>query len=135
MQDIAGNKVLGKITAISSYLNDNGTITSKLSFPPDTKILHGSYVETEIIFNRHKGLALPEKVVLKNNKGNFVYKVAQDNKVKQIYVTTKTRSDDLIEISSDELQVADPIVLEGLTKIYDDALVRIIEEKTKKQGN
>ena len=135
VQDITGNKVLGKIAAISNYLNDNGTITAKLSFPPDTKILHGSYVETEMIFDRHKGLALPEKVVLKNSKGNFVYKVAQDNKAKQIYVTTKTRSDDLIEISSDELQAADPIVLEGLTKIYDDALVRVIEEETKKQGN
>jgi hypothetical protein len=41
----------------------------------------------------------------------------------------------LIEVSSEELQVADSIVLEGLTKIYDDALVRVTEEETKKQGN
>lgn len=133
--DINGVKVIGKVAAISNYLNDNGTITAKLSFPPNTKILHGSYVETEIIFDRHKGLALPEKVVLKNNKGNFVYKVDTDNKVKQIYVITKTRSDNLIEISSEDLQVGDSIVLEGLTKTYEGALVRIIKAETKKQGN
>jgi RND family efflux transporter MFP subunit len=134
VRDLTGNKVLGKVTAISNYLNDNGTITAKLSFPPNTKILHGSYVETEIIFDRHEGLALPEKVVLKNNKGNFVYKIDKDNKVKQIYIITKTRSDDLIEISSEELQVGDPIVLEGLTKIYDGALVRLIEKAPQNQG-
>lgn len=134
VRDLPGNKVLGKVTAISNYLNDNGTITAKLSFPPNTKILHGSYVETEIIFDRHKGLALPEKVVLKNNKGNFVYKIDKDNKVKQIYIITKTRSDDLIEISSEELQAGDPIVLEGLTKIYDGALVRLIEKAPQNQG-
>lgn len=135
VKDISGNKVQGRVIAISSYLNDNGTITAKLSFPPNTKILHGSYVETEIIFDRHKGYALPEKVILKNNKGNFVYKVDQDNKVKQIYVVTKTRSDNLIEVSSEDLQAGDSIVLEGLTKIYDGALVRVIQEEPKKQGN
>lgn len=132
LQDTGGNKVMGRVAAISNYLNDNGTITAKLSFPANTKILHGSYVETEIIFDRHKALAVPEKVVLKNNKGNFVYKVAKDTKLKQIYVTTKTRSDNLIEISSPELQVDDLIVLEGLTKIYDGALVHLIETKTDK---
>ncbi len=135
VKDTSNTKVMGRVVAISSYLNDNGTITAKLSFPPTTKILHGSYVETEIIFDRHKGLALPEKVVLKNNKGNFVYKVGKDTKVKQVYVTTTTRSDNLIEVSSPELQAEDLVVLEGLTKVYEEASVRLIEAKTKKQSN
>lgn len=126
--DNQGSNVSGHIIAISDYLNDNGTITANLAFPTDTKILHGSYVEIEIIYNRHFGLALPEKLVLKNNKGNFIYKVEKDNKVKQIYVQTKTRSNNLIEISSSEIHEGDIVVCDGLTKVHDGARVRLKDD-------
>lgn len=126
-----GKKVQGRISAISDYLSDNGTITAKLTFPADTKVVHGSFVECEIIYNHHKGLAINEKSVLKNNKGNFVYKITPENKIKQIYIKTGTRLNDLIEIFSPDLAVGDRIVLEGLTKIFEGAGVELIDNETK----
>ncbi len=126
--DIKKEKARGSILAVSNYLNDNGTISAKLSFPHETKIMHGSYVETEITFNKHKALALPEKTVLKNNKGNFIYTISEENIVKQIYVQTGTRTDKMIEIISSELKEDDSVIMEGLTKVYDGAKVAIIEK-------
>ena len=129
--DIHNNKTRGSVLAVSNYINDNGTITAKLAFPYKAKIMHGSYVETQIIFDKHKALALPEKTILKNNKGNFVYVVSDENKIKRIYVETGTRTDNMIEIISAELNEDDLVVLEGLTKVYEGSQVNIIEEENK----
>ena len=129
--DIDNNRARGSVLAVSNYLNDNGTITAKLAFPYETRIMHGSYVETNIIFNKHRALALPEKTILKNNKGNFVYAISEENKIKQIYVETGTRTDNMIEIISDDLKEGDLVVLEGLTKVYEGVQVQIIEEENK----
>lgn len=126
--DSEGARIQGQVVAVSSYVNDNGTITAKLAFPPSSKLVHGSYVEVEMIFDQHKALAVPEKVLLKNGQGNFVYKISEESKAKQVYITTGTRTDKMIEVISDELQVGDLIVLNGLTKIYDGALVAIIDD-------
>lgn len=129
--DIDNNRARGSVLAVSNYLNDNGTITAKLAFPYETRIIHGSYVETNIIFNKHRALALPEKTILKNNKGNFVYAISEENKIKQIYVETGTRTDNMIEIISDDLKEGGLVVLEGLTKVYEGVQVQIIEEENK----
>lgn len=133
--DAENNKARGSVLAVSNYLNDNGTITAKLAFPYETKIMHGSYVEARIIFNKHKSPAIPEKTILKNNKGNFVYAISEDNTVKQVYIETGTRTDDMIEIISDELKEGDLIVLDGLTKVYEGVQVQIIEEENKEEEN
>ena len=133
--DINKNKAQGSIVAVSNYLNDNGTITAKLTFPNDTKIMHGSYVETEIIFDKHKALALPEKTLLKNNKGNFVYTISEDSLVKQVYVKTGIRTNEMIEIISPDLKEGDSIIMDGLTKIYDGAKVSIIKQDTSEIEN
>lgn len=129
--DIDNNRASGSVLAVSNYLNDNGTITAKLAFPYETRIMHGSYVETQIIFNKHRALALPEKTILKNNKGNFVYTISEENKIKQIYVETGTRTDNMIEIASEDLKEGDLVVLEGLTKVYEGVQVEIIKEENK----
>lgn len=129
--DTDNKRARGSVLAVSNYLNDNGTITAKLAFPYETKIMHGSYVETQIIFNKHRALALPEKTILKNNKGNFLYAISEENKIKQIYVKTGTRTDNMIEIISDDLKEDDLVVLEGLTRVYEGIQVQIIEEENK----
>ena len=86
-------------------------------------MLHGAFVETDIIFNKHQALALPEKAVLKNNQGDFVYVITSENKVKQVFVTLGVRTNNMIELLSDELKEGDMIVLDGLTKVYDGAEV------------
>jgi RND family efflux transporter MFP subunit len=133
--DINEKKSQGSIIAVSNYLNDNGTITAKLAFPNETKIMHGSYVETEIIFDKHKALALPEKTILKNNKGNFVYLISEENLVKQIYITTGIRTNEMIEIISPDLKEGDSIIIEGLTKVYDGAKVSVINQEQPETEN
>lgn len=125
--DSLGHKIAGEVLAVSNYLNDNGTITAKFIFPPSTKVIHGSYSEVEIVYNKHKGLAVPEETVLKNSEGNFVYKITQENKVKQIYVTTGSRTNNMIEIISNNIEIDDLIILEGLTKVNDGTVVSIIK--------
>lgn len=125
-----GKLLTGKILAISDYLSNNGTITAKFEFPYSDYFLHGSFVETDIIFNKHKALALPEKAILKNNQGNFVYAITPENKVKQLFVTLGVRTNDMIELLSDELKEGSLIVLDGLTKVYDGAEVIITNHET-----
>lgn len=127
-----GKVILGKILAVSDYLSNNGTITAKLEFPYSEELLHGSFVETEIIFNKHKSLAIPEKAVLKNNEGNFIYMITPENKAKQVFVTLGIRTDNMIELLSNELKEGDMIVIDGLTKLYNNADLEIKEVKETK---
>ncbi len=120
-----GDIINGNISAISDYLSNHGTITAKLQFPFNENLIHGSYVSTNIIFNKHTGLAVPEKAILKNNNGNFVYMVTKDNKIKQIFITPGIRTNNMIELLSNELVDGDMIVLEGLTKVYDGLEVEV----------
>jgi RND family efflux transporter MFP subunit len=121
--------ILGQILAVSNYLSNSGTVTVKFEFPYDDSLVHGAFVETDIIFNKHHALALPEKAVLKNNQGDFVYVITPENKVKQVFVTLGVRTNSMIELLSNELKEGDMIVLDGLTKVYDGAEV-IINSKT-----
>lgn len=122
--DLDGQKISGKIIAISEYLKNNGTLSAKVSFANDAHILHGSYVTVQFVFNHHTGLAANSKGVLKNNTGNFVYKV-EEGKAKQIYVTTNSRIDSDIEVASPDLAIGDLIITEGLTKISEGTSVTI----------
>lgn len=122
--DLDGQKISGKIIAISDYLKNNGTLSAKVSFANDAQILHGSYVTVQFVFNHHTGLAANSKGVLKNNTGNFVYKI-EEGKAKQIYVTTNSRSDSDIEVASPNLAIGDLIITEGLTKISEGSSIAI----------
>lgn len=123
--DLDGKKIAGKIVSISDYLKNNGALSAKVSFSNDAHILHGSYVTVDFVFNHHTGLAANGKGVLKNNTGNFVYKI-EDGKAKQIYVTTSSRSEADVEVASPDLAIGDLIITEGLTKISEGSSVSII---------
>jgi RND family efflux transporter MFP subunit len=134
-KDIDGNRIQGDVVAVSNYLNDNGTITAKISFPEKSKLIHGSYIEVELIFNQHQGLSVPEKAILKNNDGNFIYKITEENKAQQVYVTTGERTDDMIEIISGDVQNGNAIIVSGLTKVFDGADVKLKDEMPTEQEN
>jgi|GEM_PF-852714 len=131
--DLNNKKIQGRVIAVSDYLNDNGTITAKLAFAADSNLIHGSYVEVEMIFDQHNAVAIPEKILLKNNQGNFVYKITEDNKSQQVYIITGARTDNMIEVLSGEIQAGDSLVLSGLTKVYDGATIEIINETAETQ--
>ncbi|WP_412708396.1 efflux RND transporter periplasmic adaptor subunit [Candidatus Rickettsia kedanie] len=123
---IAG-KIKSTIGAVSHYLSDNGTLTAKIILPMGTKILHNSFVDVMLIINPHKNLTVPESCIQRNNQGNFIYKIDGDT-VKQLYVKIGTRTEGLIEITSNDIKEGDLVVNEGMTKIGDGSKVKILEE-------
>lgn len=126
LADTNGNTAMGKVIATSPYLSDNGTITAKISTAYG-KFIHGSYVNAEIITNKHKGLAALEQSVMQNDKGSFIYLIDANNIIKQVYIKLGTRTGDLIEVLSDDLKEGDIVVLEGLTKVHEGTAVEIIK--------
>ncbi|KJW02564.1 hlyD secretion family protein [Rickettsia endosymbiont of Ixodes pacificus] len=92
-----------------------------------TRILHNSFVDVMLILNPHKNLTVPESCIQRNNQGNFIYKIDSDT-VKQLYVKIGTRTEGLIEITSDDIKEGDLVVTEGMTKISDGSKVKILEE-------
>lgn len=127
VKDTDNKDVVGKIIASTGYVSNTGTVTVKAVFPKETKLVHGSYVSVNLVYARHKGLAIPEKAVLKNDEGNFVYKITQGNSVKQVYITPGIRTGEMIELLSGDIAENDLIVIDGLTKVYDGAVVELIK--------
>jgi RND family efflux transporter MFP subunit len=126
LTDDAGNSSTGKVLATTPYISDKGTMSVEVATANDNKFLHGSYLNVQLILNKHKGLAIPESAVLKNEKGSFVYKIEDNNIVRQLYVNLGTRTSNMIEVLSVDIKDGDLIVLEGLTKVQEGAQVEVI---------
>jgi RND family efflux transporter MFP subunit len=126
--DLDGNEIKGQVLAVSNYVSEQGTLNAKLTFPESSKLAYGSFVEITIIYNKHQGLALPEQAVLKNNDGNFVYKIV-DGKAKQEYIKLGTRTGAMVEVVSDNINIGDAVIIEGLTKVFDGSDIVVSEEK------
>ena len=126
ISDNDGREIKAKVSSVSQYISDNGTISARITIDSSNKITHGKYVSVNIITNAHKGLAIPEQVIQSNSNGNFVYKI-NGNKVQQVYVVLGSRVNKLVEITSDQIKDGDEVVYEGLTKINDGAEVNILK--------
>lgn len=120
-------QINGQILSISDYLSNNGTISARVKFPYSEKLTHNSFAEVEITFNKHTALSVPEKSVLKDNEGNFVYQITSENKIKKQLIKPGVRTENFIELTSGELKEGDKIVLDGLTKVFDGAEVELIK--------
>ncbi|WP_341759012.1 efflux RND transporter periplasmic adaptor subunit [Candidatus Tisiphia endosymbiont of Ptychoptera albimana] len=124
--DNNGDKINGKIAEISQYVSDNGTISAKVIVDSNSNMLHRSYVPIDLIINKHRNLAVASQSVQSNSKGQyFVYKL-NDNKVQQLYVKLGTSLNGLTEIISDEIKEGDMVVVEGITKINDGSIVKLL---------
>lgn len=122
--DYANNEAKGKVQSVSGYLSDNGTITLKVALENAGSLVHGSYVKVNLILHKHTGLAIAERAVLKNDKGNYVYLITPSNEIKQQYIELGARLDGMIEVKQGALAKGDKIVLDGLTKVYEGAKVQ-----------
>ena len=125
--DSFGNVATSNVSSISQYLSENGTVRIQVNLDDKPQFTHGSYVQAELTVNKHQGLAVPSLAVLQNENGNFVYQISDNNLIKQVYVKLGTRTNNLIEIISDNLNEGDQIVLEGLTKVQDGVTVKILD--------
>jgi RND family efflux transporter MFP subunit len=127
LSDSNKNKVRGVVSFISPYLSDKGTITVKIQTDEDNNFIHGSYLSVEFTINKHVANGILQSAILKNDKGSFVYKIQSDGSVSQLYLDLGTRTNDMIEVLSDNLKENDLIVSEGLTKVRDGASVEVEE--------
>lgn len=118
-------KIIGKISAIANYVSDHGTIDMRVFFPKEISIPHGTFVEVQIVYNKHNALGISEKTILKNNIGHFIYTVDKNNRVKQLYITLGTRTGEIIEIIG-SVKSNMLIISEGLTKVNDGDEVKIL---------
>lgn len=117
----------GKISAISPYITkESGGFSVKITTTNSSKIIHNSITKIKFFLNPHNALVIPEKTVMKNDSGNFVFLVTAENIVKQTYVTLGSRLNGNIEITNG-LTKGDRVILEGLTNVSNDAIVEIIK--------
>jgi RND family efflux transporter MFP subunit len=133
--DSEGKEFKAKIQAISPILSKKGTIGINLVLEPGSaQLLHDSYVKAAIQYDKRKALALPEICVMRNERGNFIYKIVTEDSitsVKQIYVKTGIRMNNMIEILSEDVKLGDQVVLSGLTKIQNGSIVSISQYESK----
>ncbi|MFK8039779.1 MAG: efflux RND transporter periplasmic adaptor subunit [Rickettsiaceae bacterium] len=123
-----GEKIQASVDSVSEYLSNNGSITAKIIIhDKHHQLIFGDYAKLKLIINPHRALGVPQRATLRNDKGTFVYKIDENNLVKQVYITVGSRTDNMIEVVSGDLDSGDKIVLEGLTKIRENSIVKIIE--------
>lgn len=116
-----------KVVAVSPYLiKSSGTFSVRIIQDKENSLLHGSFVKAKFFLNPHRAIVIPEKAVIKNDEGNFVFIVNNMNNTQRIYVTLGSRFNNQIEIVSG-IQSGDKVVVEGLTKLTDDVNVEIID--------
>lgn len=128
--DLNQEEIICSIDSVSPYVSNVGTIPVRIDIPPYAAILHGNFLDVQFIYNRHKAIAIPEKAVLKNNKGSYVYKITDDKLVKQTYVQLGTRTGDMIEITEGNIEINDMIVLDGIVKVQDGDKVELLSESS-----
>lgn len=129
---VVSNKFYGKVNITNQYTPPNnmqffafGNIDS------NNKCIHNIHMQIELKMNPRKGITVPEYSVMQNEKGSYVYILANENdisKAKIIYVELGTQIDSNIEIISSEISDQDFVITAGLTKLYDNAEVKVISE-------
>lgn len=120
-------KIHGKITALAACLTQNGTWQVRVTFPESCQLLHKSYVPVTFIYNHHTGLGVEEKIIQRNNRGSYIFKIL-DNKATRVYIKTNTRLNDFVEIMADDLNIGDLIITKGLSKVDNEIYVEAINK-------
>ena len=112
-----GNIIEGQIISISPHVTkaaDNFTVAIEVT--GTNNLRHGGYNKIHFLLNPHKGFVIPQKAVMNDNNGSFVFTVNNENKVDKKYIKSGIRFGDNIEIL-DDVSTDTKVVVEGLTKI------------------
>jgi RND family efflux transporter MFP subunit len=117
-----------KVVTKSNYISKtNGGFFVKLELD-DNKLPDGAYVMAEFVFNKHMALTVPEYALMKKANGNMVY-VVNDDKAKAVNVNIGSRLAGNVEILSDQINQNSNVVMQGLVKLSDGAIVKVEQNK------
>lgn len=103
-----------------------GTLNVRAIFPnPKGELIPGLFVRAEVIgAKRVNAIYVPQKSVLQNARGSYVFVIDQDNKARLTQVETGDWYETFWIIDSG-LKKGDIVVSEGVNKIQDGTLVEI----------
>ncbi len=105
------------------------TFTVKLDIPNKSEIIRpGMYIRTVLDMGEAEKLVVPYQSVLRLIGSNNRYVFVNEGGVaKRVFVELGERHDQIVEISSDELQVGDMIVTQGQAKLVDGVKLDVVK--------
>lgn len=125
LTDNKGNQSPGEVISVSPYLSDEGTFTVEIITIENNDFIHNSYLVGEFRIDQHQGLAVPEQAILRDNTENFVYLINNEKIVQKKLVKIGFRTNNMVEIISQEIADGSLVVLEGLTKVSDNTKIEL----------
>ena len=82
----------------------------------NSEIIPGSLLEIEILYNEKDALSAPDTSIMYEGSKKFIYKIIENNILKNVEVKTGVRNQGNLEVL-DGLVEGDKIIAEGLTKV------------------
>ncbi|MGL4970886.1 MAG: efflux RND transporter periplasmic adaptor subunit [Cetobacterium sp.] len=129
VSDLGGKEFEGRIKSINPIADsETKKFPVKLSIDNNSKELKdGMYVKVEIPTEKRESLVVPQQAVFIRDLLSYVYKI-ENGKVKRVEVKTGATVKPNIEIISNELQVTDLVVADGIFGLADGDEVTINNE-------
>lgn len=89
--------VVARISPVIDMQTRNGTVY--VALPPGKSVRAGMFAQGELNLGRLDALTVPQSAVVVRDGFSYVFKVAKDNRVEQVKVSTGRRQGDRIEIT------------------------------------
>ncbi len=113
---------------VSDYLSNKGVISVKILTKDSSNLIHNSFVNVKMIYNVHDALSVPERSVLRDEDGHFIYKISNEQTIEKVYMKIGTVTEGRFEVlQNDHLKEGDLVVREGMSKVLEGSLVQILE--------
>ncbi len=125
--DLDNVKRFATIASSSNYLSDKGVIQIKVYTEQEANLIHKSFLDLDIIFDKQEMPAIPEKSILRDSGGHYVYKILDNGSIEKIYVQISTPNHGMVQMLNEpsNLKIGDQIVLEGVSKIQSNSIIEI----------
>jgi len=119
----------GKMDMISGLIDTKtGAASIRASFPnPSGLIRSGGSATVRIPKNLKSVIVIPQSATTELQNKQFAYTIGTDNKVKRVPVTTTASSDGQYFIVTNGLKTGDRIVLEGVSLLKENAVIKANE--------
>lgn len=127
--EVTNNNNLYKLEniSISQYLAPNSrNYDGKGYILGENNLEHNSFVTVNIKYNFHPSIGIPEKAVIKSDGESKIY-IASEDKAKLCSIKTGNRTNNMIEVTSDNITENSIVITEGIQKLSDGTEIEIIK--------